>query len=54
MAIDKISKALIELAQPLLELVDKQTTEKQIDATFQLAVTVWNAVVFDKRDPKIE
>ena len=52
MAIEKISQALIELAQPLLQPVDEQTTEKQIQAAFQLAVTVWNAVAFDNRDPQ--
>ena len=52
MAIQKISQALIELAQPLLQPVDEQTTEKQIKAAFQLAVTVWNAVAFDNRDPQ--
>ncbi|MDP6766176.1 MAG: hypothetical protein QF691_09055 [SAR324 cluster bacterium] len=52
MALEKISAALIELTQPLLQQVDEQTTERQIDSAFLLAVTVWNAVVFDKRDPK--
>ena len=52
MAIEKISQALIELAQPLLQQVDEQTTETQIKAAFQLAVTVWNAVAFDNRDPQ--
>ena len=52
MAIQNISASLIELAQPLLQPVDERTTKKQISDGFQLAVTVWNAVAFDNRDPQ--
>lgn len=44
----KISETFIDFAEPLVSIIDQDTTEDQIKAGFQLACTVWNAVVFDK------
>lgn len=42
---DKISETLINFALPLLELVDEETSQRQLTHAFMLVVTVWNAVV---------
>jgi hypothetical protein len=44
----KISDTLIDFAKPLLDHVDENTTEEDIKAGFILAITVWNAMVFDQ------
>ena len=44
----KISETLIDFAKPILELVDENTTEEDISAGFIVAITVWNAMVFDQ------
>ena len=43
----KISKTFIDFAQPFISIVDKNTTEYQIKRGFEIAYTVWNAVVMD-------
>ena len=43
----KISETLIDFAQPFVSIIDQNTTEEQIRSGFMIAVTVWNAVVFD-------
>lgn len=46
----KISETLIDFAQPIVAMIDDRTTEEQVRQGFVLAVTVWNAVVFDAVD----
>jgi len=46
----KISETLIDFAQPFVAMIDERTTEEQVRHGFLLAVTVWNAVVFDAVD----
>ncbi len=43
----KISATLIDFAQPILEHIDENTTQKQVEKGLMLAVCVWNAVVLD-------
>ena len=43
----KISETLIDFAQPFVSIIDQNTMEEQIRSGFMIAVTVWNAVVFD-------
>ncbi len=52
-SVRKISETLIDFAQPIIELIDDDTTEEQIEMGFVLVVTVWNSLVFEvvKNDP---
>ncbi len=43
----KISETLLDFAQPFVSIIDQNTAEEQIRSGFMIAVTVWNAVVFD-------
>ncbi len=43
----KISKTFINFSQPFISIIDKNTTEYQIKRGFEIAYTVWNAVVMD-------
>lgn len=43
----KISQTFIDFVKPLMLIVDENTTEDQIQDTFQIAYTVWNAVIMD-------
>ncbi len=43
----KISETLIEFAQPILAIIDSQTTEERIRMGLSIAVGVWNVYVFD-------
>lgn len=44
----KISATLIDFAKPILDLIDENTTEKEISSGLIVAVTVWNSMVFDE------
>jgi hypothetical protein len=44
----KISETLLDFAQPLIAMIDTHTTEEQLRQGFVIAVTIWNAFVFDK------
>jgi hypothetical protein len=44
----KISATLIDFAKPILDLVDENTTEKDISAGLMVAITVWNSMIFDE------
>jgi hypothetical protein len=52
-SVRKISETLIDFAQPIIEIIDEDTTEEQIKMGFVLVVTVWNSLVFEvvKNDP---
>jgi hypothetical protein len=43
----KISSALFEFARPIIDEVDKNTTKEQIEKGIEVAVGVWNAVIYD-------
>ena len=43
----KISETLIDFARPVVELIDENTSLHRIEKGFMLAVTIWNAIVFD-------
>ena len=43
----KISETLIDFARPFVSIIDQDTTEEQVRSAFIIAITVWNAVVFD-------
>jgi hypothetical protein len=43
----KISETLIDFAAPIVAMLDEHTREDQIRSGFIIAVTVWNALVFD-------
>ncbi len=43
----KISETLIDFAEPIIKMIDKNTTQEQIKQGFVLAVTVWNSLVFE-------
>ena len=43
----KISETLIDFAQPIVTMIDEHTNEEDIRSGFMIAVTVWNAHVFD-------
>jgi hypothetical protein len=49
----KISETLIDFAKPFIDIVDETTTQDQLEIGFKIAITVWNAVVFEavKNDP---
>ena len=44
----KISATLIDFAKPILDHIDEHTTQEDISTGLMVAVTVWNAMVFDK------
>lgn len=50
----KISETLIDFAKPFIDIVDENTTQEQLEQGFTIAITVWNAVVFEavKKDSK--
>lgn len=43
----KISETLIDFAEPIVAMIDGHTYEEDIRMGFKLAITVWNALVFD-------
>lgn len=43
----KISSALFDFAQPILDETDECTTKEQIEKSIEFVVGVWNAVVID-------
>lgn len=43
----KLSAALIEMAQPFIDIVDETTTEQFLQQVFVIVVTVWNCLVLD-------
>ena len=42
-----ISETLIDFTKPILELLDREVPYNTFEKVFQIAVTVWNAVVLD-------
>jgi hypothetical protein len=43
----KLSAALIEIAQPFIDIVDETTTEQFLQQVFGIVATVWNCLVLD-------
>lgn len=43
----KISETLIDFAKPVIEVIDENTTERDLRDGFTIAITVWNAHVLD-------
>tara|TARA_R110001592_G_C12996404_1_gene735516 strand:- start:50 stop:403 length:354 start_codon:yes stop_codon:yes gene_type:complete len=43
----KISSALFDFVQPILDETDENTTKEQIEKGIEFVVGVWNAVVID-------
>ena len=44
----KISETLLEFAAPILEFFDGEPTPENIRPAFIVAITAWNAVIFDE------
>jgi len=43
----KISETLLDFSSPLLDALGKGATKYQVEKVFEIAYTVWNAIVLD-------